>query len=56
MWLAAVAGLPLGLLGLSAYLGYAKPIVAIGFPGPYLCFGVAWLGPSGVAICLAESA
>jgi hypothetical protein len=53
MWVAAVAGLPLGLLGLSAYLGYAKPIVAIGFPGPYLCFGGAWFGLSGVVMALA---
>ena len=53
MWVAAVAGLLLGLVGLGAYLGYAKPIVATGFPTPYLFFGVAWLGLSGVASALA---
>jgi len=54
MWMGAAAGLLLGLAGLSAYLGYAKPIVAIGFPGPYLFFGATWVGPSGVAICLSQ--
>jgi hypothetical protein len=34
--------------GSGPYLGYAKPIVATGFPTPYL-FGVAWLGLSAVA-------
>ena len=53
MWVAGVAGLLLGLVGLAAYLGYAKPVVATGFPTPYLFFGVAWLGLSGVASAVA---
>jgi len=53
MWVAAVAGLPFGLVGLGAYLGFAKPIVAIGFAGPYLFFGSAWFGLSGVVMALA---
>jgi hypothetical protein len=48
VWGLVVAGLLLFGVGLLAYLGVIKGVVVNGFPTPYLFFGVAWLGASGV--------
>ena len=52
MWPVAAAGFLLLLVGAAAYAGFGKPIIVTMWPKPYLAFGLAWLGLSGILMSI----